>query len=271
MWLAGNQGPTLSPVVWWLVVTVLALAFGTSALVASARRRREEPLRNEIQGQPVTFRSAVDVKANVLGTMTAQRGPLYLVVHGDVFQVSHPFPVARFLFGQDYCYRAQDSTVEMIPGALHDWIEISGQPAESAARIWIGRRKLNRQLWDVLVSAGAHPIGSPPAPLAALAALDVPGSGPYGWLTPAPCGEPPRAARPFPTVTPRSRTGVGRGTSHASRRARDRTRPGQLAVTARLCTARHSTAQDLRSSRAMTMRWIWLVPSKICGTLASRM
>ena len=27
----------------------------------------------------------------------------------------------------------------------------------------------------------------------------------------------------------------------------------------------------LRSSRAMTMRWIWLVPSKICGTLASRM
>ena len=30
----------------------------------------------------------------------------------------------------------------------------------------------------------------------------------------------------------------------------------------------HSAA---RSSLAMTMRWIWLVPSKICGTLASRM
>ena len=28
---------------------------------------------------------------------------------------------------------------------------------------------------------------------------------------------------------------------------------------------------DCRSSRAMTMRWIWFVPSKICGTLASRM
>jgi hypothetical protein len=26
-----------------------------------------------------------------------------------------------------------------------------------------------------------------------------------------------------------------------------------------------------RSSRAMTMRWIWFVPSKICGTFASRM
>jgi hypothetical protein len=30
-------------------------------------------------------------------------------------------------------------------------------------------------------------------------------------------------------------------------------------------------SHTLRSSRAITIRWIWLVPSKICGTFASRM
>jgi hypothetical protein len=130
-----------------------------------SRQRREELPREELQSQPATFRSAVDVKANFLGTMVAARGPLYLVVYGDSFQVSHPFLLARLLFGQDYRYRAQDTAVEMVPGVLHDWIEISGQPADSAARIWIGRRKTNRQLWDALVDAGAHPVGLPPAPL----------------------------------------------------------------------------------------------------------
>jgi hypothetical protein len=72
---------------------------------------------------------------------------------------SHPFRPARFLFGQQYTYRAGDATIEVIPGLLHDWIEIDGQ---STARIWIGRRNLNRQIWDALVRAGAHPIGSPP-------------------------------------------------------------------------------------------------------------
>jgi hypothetical protein len=40
----------------------------------------------------------------------------YLAVRGDAFQVSHPFPLARFIFGQDYCYRADDTTIEVIPG-----------------------------------------------------------------------------------------------------------------------------------------------------------
>jgi hypothetical protein len=161
-WLAGNPGPPPSPVTGAFVVTVLALVFGASALIAWTRRRREEPLRKEMQARPVTFRSGVDVKANFLGMKASQHGPLYLNVHGDAFRVSHPFPLARFLFGQDYSYRSRDTTIEMALGVLHDWIEISGQSAGSAVRIWIGRRKMNRQLWDVLVSAGAHPIGSPP-------------------------------------------------------------------------------------------------------------
>jgi hypothetical protein len=158
-WLAGNPGPPPSPAFGVFVVTALVLVFGASALIARTRLRREEPLRTEMQARPVTFRSAIDVKVNLLGLKAHAHGPLYLNVHGDAFQVLHLFWLARFVFGQDYCYRSQDTTIETVPGVLHDWIEISGQ---SAARIWIGRRKMNRQLWDVLVSAGAHPIGPPP-------------------------------------------------------------------------------------------------------------
>lgn len=147
-----------------LLLIFLALIFVASAVASSPRRRREEPLRTEIQARPVvTFRVRVDVRAkNFLGTMLSQRGPLYLVVCGDAFEVSHPFPLARFLFGQDYCYRAEDTTVRVVPGPRHDWIEISGQPIMSAAQIEIGRRDMNRQIWDALVRAGAHPIGSFP-------------------------------------------------------------------------------------------------------------
>jgi hypothetical protein len=110
----------------------------------------------------VDFRARVDAKADVHGLMLSARGPLDLVVRGDAFEVSHPFPLARFLFGQEYAYRASDATIEIVPGLLHQWIELHGQPGGPPARIWIGRRNLNRQIWDALVRAGAHPIGSSP-------------------------------------------------------------------------------------------------------------
>jgi hypothetical protein len=94
--------------------------------------------------------------------MTSQHGPLYLTVRGDAFEVSHPFPLARFLFGQDYCYRAEDTTIEVVPGLWHDWIEVGGQPGARTAHIMIGCRNMNRQIWDALVRSGAHPVGSSP-------------------------------------------------------------------------------------------------------------
>jgi hypothetical protein len=33
-----------------------------------------------------------------------------------------------------------------------------------AARIWIWRPSMNRQIWNVLIRAGAHPIGPAPPP-----------------------------------------------------------------------------------------------------------
>jgi len=160
--LAGNPGPSSSPAALAFWLSLLALVFVVVALVGWIRRRREAPLRKEMRAQPVTRQYLVDVKASFFGAMTSQRGSLNLDVHGDSFRVYHHFPPARFLFGQDYSYRGQDTTVEMIPGLAHDWIEISGQSSSSATRLWIGRRKINRQLWDALVSAGAHPVGVPP-------------------------------------------------------------------------------------------------------------
>jgi hypothetical protein len=50
----------------------------------------------------------------------------------------------------------------MVHGVRRDWIEICGLPGSGAIRIRIRRKNMNRQLWDVLVCAGAQPIGSPP-------------------------------------------------------------------------------------------------------------
>ena len=124
-----------------------------------SRRRREEPLRKEMQARAVM--AVMTFQARVV---TEDRGTLRLTVRGDLFEVSHPFPLARFLFGQDYCYRAEDTTVELVPGLWYDWIEIGGQPGTGLSPMRIGRRKMTRQIWDALVRAGAQPIGPPPQP-----------------------------------------------------------------------------------------------------------
>jgi hypothetical protein len=163
-WLAGNPGPPPSPVSVVLTLTILAAAFAAIAVVAWRRRHHGAPLRQQMRARPVTFRAPVDVKANALGMMVSEHGPLDLIMHGDAIEVSHPFPFARFLFGQEYCYRAEDTTIKVVPGSRHDWIEIQGQPTGTATRIQIRRPDMNRQIWDALVRAGAHPIGPAPPP-----------------------------------------------------------------------------------------------------------
>ena len=62
--------------------------------------------------------------------------------------------------GRQYCYRAQDTAVEVVPGLRPDWIEIGGKPAGTAARIRIGRRNLNRRIWYALVPVTSPHLGS---------------------------------------------------------------------------------------------------------------
>ena len=119
---------------WWM--SVLVLVFAVAAPAAWTRRRRERPLARQMRARPVTYRSTVDVRAVVFGAMLSRRGPLYLDVYGDSFRVYHPFAPARLVFGQDYSCRGRDMVIEVVPGLLHEWIEISGPPG-SAARIQI--------------------------------------------------------------------------------------------------------------------------------------
>jgi hypothetical protein len=163
--LAGNPGPPPSPASVILSVGSLVLVFAAFAGAAWSRRRRQAPLRKQMRARPaVTFRAPVQVKQNVLGVMLTAHGTLDLLVRGDAIEVSHPFPPARLLFGQEYRYRAADITFQVIPGIRGDWIAIDGQRASAGARIWLRQRGRNQQLWDALTLAGAHPVGPAPRP-----------------------------------------------------------------------------------------------------------
>ena len=161
-WFAGNPGPPPSPASVVFILSILALALAVFVVGARPRQHHEAPLRKQMRARPMTFRARVDVRASFLDMMVAVRGPLHLVVRGDTFAVSHFFPPSRFLFGQRYCYRAEDTTIKAVTGPRQGWIEIDGQQARTAVRIQICRPGMNRQIWNVLVDAGAHPIGSAP-------------------------------------------------------------------------------------------------------------
>ena len=164
IWLAGNPGPAPSPAAVIFTVILFVVVFGAFAIGTLPRRRHEAPLRKELRAAPaVTFRARVQVKSSVVGVRMAARGSLDLIVSGDAFRVFHPFPLGRWMFGQDWSYRATEVTIEMLPGLRHDWIEIDGPP-RAGARIQIGSRDRNRQIWSALLGAGARPIGPPPPP-----------------------------------------------------------------------------------------------------------
>lgn len=114
-WLAGNPGPPPSPASVVLTLTILAVAFAAVAVIAWPRQHHEAPLRKQMRARPVTFRAGVDVRASYLGMMLPVTGPLYLVVRGDVFRVSHLLPPARFLFGQQYSYRPKTRPSRSFP------------------------------------------------------------------------------------------------------------------------------------------------------------
>jgi hypothetical protein len=163
-WLAGNPGPPPSSASVVPILTILALALAVLAVGARPRQHHEAPLRKQMHVRPETYRAAVDVRASFLDMMLPVKGPLHLVVRGDAFEVAHFFPSTRSVFGQRYCYRAEDTTIKVVTGLRHDWIEIDAQPARTAVRIWIWRQGMNRQIWNVLTGAGAHPIGPAPPP-----------------------------------------------------------------------------------------------------------
>jgi hypothetical protein len=131
--LAGNPGPPPSPASVVVTLAILALALAAVAVAARPRQHHEAALRKQMRARPVvTFRAGVDVRASFLDMMLPVKGPLSLVVRGDAFEISHFFPPTRSVFGQRYCYLAEDTTIKVVTGLRHDWIEIDGQQAGTA-------------------------------------------------------------------------------------------------------------------------------------------
>jgi hypothetical protein len=123
------------------------------------RQQREALIRAEMWGRPVDYRARVSVCVSFFGLMGRRRGLLDLIVRGDAFEISGRF-------GPGHYYRADDTTIEVVTGLLHNWVEIRGRPGRPAARIWVGRWNMTHHIWHALVRAGAHPAqpGDNPAP-----------------------------------------------------------------------------------------------------------
>ena len=164
MLLAGGGGGGHAPGPVFLALCLIPLVgvFGALGTLAWIRRHREAPLRSELQARPVTFRSRVRVNAELFGMMASLHGNLHLNVHGDAFEIVDNMPVSKFVFGMDYCYRAQFTNVQVIRLGRSECIEITGYPGSTAVRVRVWGCDANRQVWDALVAAGAQPVGQPP-------------------------------------------------------------------------------------------------------------
>jgi hypothetical protein len=169
----------------WGAVAVVVVA-GSAFVITTYRRGR--PLRREMRERPLTFAARVDVRGfNYRGF----RGTFDLIVHGDMFEVSAvPLPG---LLGDQWIYRARDTTMEVVPGRRHELIKIAwlptagrgtskvsvlgnlGGPLGEVVAVFCalspvgpapirirGRKGMNPEIWDALVRAGVHPVGDPP-------------------------------------------------------------------------------------------------------------
>jgi hypothetical protein len=164
MVFAAGQASQSPPSALAVISTLVVLLLSFSAIIALARprQRREAPLRAEIRRRPVIdFHANVAVRQYVLGVPLSVSGPLELIVRGDAFEVRHVFPPARFMFGQCWCFRAPETTIELDSSAFREWIPIRGL---QETRIAISGRKKNRMVWDMLLWSGAQPAGSLPQP-----------------------------------------------------------------------------------------------------------
>lgn len=116
------------PPAWAVVGTlgILLAGFVGIGWAARSRRRREVPIRQEVAAAPITG---------------------YL-----------PPVQVRLLFGQDYCFRARDTTIQM----QGEWILIEDRSPMQVLPLLIRNTKMTRLIWDALVLAGAHPATPPP-------------------------------------------------------------------------------------------------------------
>jgi hypothetical protein len=149
-------------------IAMVGAVLVTVWLPAVRRWRTEAPLREEIRAHPeASFRTQVAVKVPVFsGVVLPLRGDLDLAVRGDLIEIRQRAWVSRHVLGQEYCFRARDTSIEVGRSNFRPWIIIrSGQPGSGqpgSGPVWISRRDQLDPIWDALVAAGAQPASSPP-------------------------------------------------------------------------------------------------------------
>jgi hypothetical protein len=154
-----RTSPPMSAEEAFISLGILVLGFTVLCVMSWRRRRFEAPLRAAARArQAQTFSMSVDAKVSRQGVELPVKGRLQLVVWGDIVEVSHPFPLARFIFGQEYFFLARETTVRLIPGR-QDWILIEGHWRGRTTRVWVARRDMTREIWNALIYAGASPGG----------------------------------------------------------------------------------------------------------------
>jgi|HubBroStandDraft_5_1064220.scaffolds.fasta_scaffold554216_1 hypothetical protein len=150
------------PPAWAVVGTlgILVAGFVGVGWTAWSRRQREAPIRQEIAAAPITrYLAPVQVRTARSGLRATQNGTFGLVMRGETFEILHPFALARLLFGQDYCFRACDTTIQ----AQGEWILIEDRSPLRVPAVLIRNTKMTRQM---LVLAGAYPASPPPPSIA---------------------------------------------------------------------------------------------------------
>ena len=144
-------------------IALLAILAVTVWRPALRRWRAEAPLREEIRARPETnFRAQVSVKVPLIGGIgLPSRNDRALAVHGDAFEITQRSWIACRVFGQEYCFRARETSIEVARSPLRTWIVIrGGQPGSGP--VWISQPRQLGPIWDALVTAGAQPASSPP-------------------------------------------------------------------------------------------------------------
>jgi hypothetical protein len=99
-----------------------------------------------------SFVAPVQVRAVGFGAQLAQRGTFGLVMRGELFEILHPFALARLIFGQEYYFRACDTTIQL----CGEWILIEDRSPMRVPPVWVKNETMTRQIWDALVLAGAE-------------------------------------------------------------------------------------------------------------------
>lgn len=143
-----------------VVVGAFAVLFGKIWL----KRRQEAPLRREARAQDITFRTRLDnVKERTLQDWsTALYGEIYLIVRADAFEISCAISPIRVVLGLEYYFRARETTIEVswLPGIpKRDWIIVTSRQLGKEVRLAIAQKRNLRDSWNVLVAAGAVPVG----------------------------------------------------------------------------------------------------------------